>query len=787
MSDESDNSNENPSDSDDLLDAAEQSIRDALEEGGLDASTFDASPAEQPGESEEDGEGAGEGFPDLPRPSEASEVEDDEEELDSDEEEEQQVDAQPESLSESSVEESGEALVDDEAQEENAEEEAEEPDPAKSEEAEAGEEREEPDQQQHKEAETRAADRPAEDQPAEELPGAAEHSQEQPVGQRVGEVLSGRYELTSFIERGAMGEVYEAEHSLMRKTVAVKILHSNVTGKGKIVERFRREAQAAANIDHPNVCVATDFGRTSSGDFFLVMEFLEGRTLQERIDEEGPFETQRALHIANQICSALVRAHAVGVVHRDLKPDNIMLVERGDDPDFVKILDFGIARVRMDDQTPELTQTGAVFGTPSYMSPEQAAGDPVDHRTDLYALGNVIYQMLTGRRVFEADRGAQVMAMHVSKEPEPPSKHAPRILDRSLETLLLDLLAKDPDDRPQTAVELQEELLELSDVDAEWVDGSGLAISSQVEATDRTDDGSDPSRIVTRALDGTSGWFKRHGATSRWAALGLVGILGAMSVTLVVAILSGGVTTNKRTQAQAIESKPLSLTEARRKFMERRGVRVAMNEFVRGAYAAAIRQLETIEGGEEGENPHLAYLLGRAHAEAENFKESLSYFDRALSRESRYIRDRHLLEDVVDALGSREDDVVEAARKLLTPRLDNEFVLETLGRTAWRDPSIRTRKRTLSLLEKQKVLKKLPEWTRQSIELRHSHGCKEHRRNIEGLEELEDPRGLEVLRLYQGFPKRGCGEYENRDCFGCVRDDIADAIETLREIEEADG
>lgn len=612
---------------------------------------------------------------------------------------------------------------------------------------------------------------------------------EREEGQRVGERLSGRYDLTDFIERGAMGEVYKAEHALMKKTVAVKILHSDVTGQGKIVERFRREAQAAANIDHPNVCVATDFGRTDSGDFFLVMEFLEGRTLQETIDEEGPFETERALHIANQIASALVRAHAVGVIHRDLKPANIMLVDRGEDTDFVKILDFGIARVRMSDETPELTKTGAVFGTPSYMSPEQAAGDPVDHRTDLYALGNVLFQMLTGRRVFEADRGAQVMAMHVSKAPPDPNEFAPQPIDRELEVLISELLEKDPDLRPQTAKKLQERLLGLERFEVDFAVGSTLepaSVSQTFKKAHEEDFSHDLSMIVTRSLDAMSGFFKRHGPTSRWAALGLLGVVLGMGVTLAVTLINGGQVGPKRAQSE-IESKPLSLDDERRAFVKHPKVNAAMKEYVRGAYNAAIDILEGLKGKRFEKNAHLEYLLGRSHAASNNWAESLAHFEKAMKIDPRYIRDRRVLNDILDALGSTDDAVVKKARKIIEARLDYDILVESIGRTAWRDSSRRTRERAYALLKDKKLLGKLPKWTQYAIQLRKSDGCSAHRKEIDKLVKLGDPRGLEILEIYDAFPERGCGKYKNRDCFGCIRKDIAEAIETLRKIDEGDG
>ncbi len=227
----------------------------------------------------------------------------------------------------------------------------------------------------------------------------------------VGRVVSERYRIEALIGEGGMGAVYLAEHVLMRKRLAVKVLHAEMTRMPEMVARFEREAMAAAHIEHPNVAAATDFGKLENGAFFLVLEYVEGTNLRDLI-ERGPLEIRRALHIAHQMASALARAHALGIVHRDLKPENVMLVLRDGDADFVKVLDFGIAKVPVGDLgrtssnkdgAQVLTQLGMVYGTPEYMAPEQALGQEVDLRADLYALGVILFEMLSGVRPFDAD------------------------------------------------------------------------------------------------------------------------------------------------------------------------------------------------------------------------------------------------------------------------------------------------------------------------------------------------------------------------------------------------
>ncbi|HEY8924643.1 MAG TPA: serine/threonine-protein kinase, partial [Polyangia bacterium] len=230
----------------------------------------------------------------------------------------------------------------------------------------------------------------------------------------IGAVLGDRYLIVSQIGVGGMGAVYRAEHTTLKRELAIKVLLPEFGGKDEFVRRFEREAESASRLSHPHIIAVTDFGRTPEGLLFLAMEYLDGRSLTSLI-REGPLGVARALGIARQILAGLNRAHGAGVVHRDLKPDNIMLIDREGNRDFVKILDFGIAKVT--DPAPgreALTQAGMVFGTPEYLSPEQALGDTIDARADLYALGVIMFEMLAGQRPFESEDKVRIISMHLS-------------------------------------------------------------------------------------------------------------------------------------------------------------------------------------------------------------------------------------------------------------------------------------------------------------------------------------------------------------------------------------
>ncbi len=266
----------------------------------------------------------------------------------------------------------------------------------------------------------------------------------------IGTVLADRYRIDKLLGSGGMGSVYRAQHVHMRKAVAIKVLHKEMTYLPEVVARFEREAVAAARIEHPNVANATDFGRLADGAFYLVLEYVEGKSLRAALKERGPMDTPRALHITRQIADALAAAHAAGIVHRDLKPDNVMLIERKGERELVKVLDFGIAKLNTGDAKEQLTQLGTIFGTPEYMAPEQAQGQEVDARADLYTLGILLYEMLAGITPFNDDDLVVVLTRTLTME---PPALPPRI-DPAVAAFVMQLLNKNPAARVQSAVDL---------------------------------------------------------------------------------------------------------------------------------------------------------------------------------------------------------------------------------------------------------------------------------------------------------------------------------------------
>jgi len=277
----------------------------------------------------------------------------------------------------------------------------------------------------------------------------------------LGRTLAGRYLIQRKLGEGGMGAVYLATHNLLEKQVALKVLHGEFARKPDLVERFMQEARAASRIRHENVIDISDFGTTPEGLVFFAMELLQGHDLHEEVARARLagqlLPWPRSKRIFLQICAALTAAHGLGIIHRDLKPENIYLVEFLGEPDFVKLLDFGIAKLT---EVPEgdrkLTRTGMLFGTPEYMSPEQARGDTVDHRVDVYAMGCILFQLVTGRVPFEAENFMSVLALHLTESPPviPPEIFDSISAPRALAEVIDRALAKDRNQRFSTIDEL---------------------------------------------------------------------------------------------------------------------------------------------------------------------------------------------------------------------------------------------------------------------------------------------------------------------------------------------
>jgi len=267
----------------------------------------------------------------------------------------------------------------------------------------------------------------------------------------VGEILDGKYRIVRILGVGGMGEVYEGENTRIHRKVAIKVLHANVAQKADIVQRFEREAQAAGRIGSEHIVEVLDLGNLASGERYMVMEYLDGESLTQRIKVRGRLPSADLANLLRQLLEGLGAAHVAGIVHRDLKPDNIYVVKRSGQ-EFVKILDFGVSKFTLMGEELSMTKTGAVMGTPYYMSPEQARGQPIDQRSDLYSVGVVAYQALTGRVPFNAETFNELIFKIALESPEPIERVAPGV-DQGIAAIVRKSMERDPAHRFQNATE----------------------------------------------------------------------------------------------------------------------------------------------------------------------------------------------------------------------------------------------------------------------------------------------------------------------------------------------
>jgi len=276
----------------------------------------------------------------------------------------------------------------------------------------------------------------------------------------IGTLFAGRFRIKSLLGTGGMGSVFLAHHEVLQRDLAVKVIRKGLLADLNIAARFRREARAASRIDHPHITYVFDFGHSDEGRPYIAMELVEGASLAEVLARDKPLSVQRVLHLLAQIADALAAAHASEVIHRDLKPQNIVVTTHRGQQDFVKILDFGLAKIIGMASTGNLTRDGESFGTPEYMSPEQATCGAVDHRSDIYAFGVLAFEMLVGTVLFPFQGNLmEVVAAHVHKPPPLPSEASGRDdVPPALDSMILRCLAKQPEDRYPDAAALHAEI-----------------------------------------------------------------------------------------------------------------------------------------------------------------------------------------------------------------------------------------------------------------------------------------------------------------------------------------
>ncbi len=316
----------------------------------------------------------------------------------------------------------------------------------------------------------------------------------------LGRIVDQRYRVTEVLGRGGMGVVYKVTHQRMGKVAAMKVLHRELAADPEVIHRFRREAEAISRLTHPNSVQVFDFG-TADDAMYLVMEYVRGADLGSLIKRDGPMKFARAAPIVAQICTALAEAHELGVIHRDLKPENIIVTRTHRGRDFVKVLDYGLAKLSEREEAAEVTDRGSIVGTPYFMSPEQIRGEDVDRRTDIYSLGAVMYRLLTGHHPFTAKTPVGVLTKHLTAELVPPSQRRPDLgIAPAVDAIVAKAMAKDRSKRYSRALELIDALEGL------WEDHAGSDASLTLHGLSaagrrRTSNGGLPSDVVDYGID----------------------------------------------------------------------------------------------------------------------------------------------------------------------------------------------------------------------------------------------------------------------------------------------
>ena len=571
----------------------------------------------------------------------------------------------------------------------------------------------------------------------------------------IGAVVGDRYRIVSRIGVGGMGAVYRAEHTMMRRDLAIKVLLSELGGREEFARRFEREAESASRLTHPNIISVTDFGRTPDGSLFLAMEFLAGDSLTLAINE-GPLPRERALAIIRQILRGLDHAHGAGVVHRDLKPDNIMLVERDGQRDVVKILDFGIAKVTEPSSGQEaLTQAGVIFGTPEYLSPEQALGEAVDPRADLYAAGVILYEMLVGRRPFESDDKVKIISMHLSHAPPRMRDSNPTVdVPIALEQVVLQALEKHRENRFVSATAFLQAL-----EDSETAIDPALPLEM------------DATVLHVAPTTGQPGHSRRRPLVT---ALTLLAVLGGLSAAGVVVLRGrshhGGLAALTAPVVAPAPVAPALASEIKK-----------VEAFLEEGNTTAARLTLEDQLAQRPKDARVHYMLGRLAFADNRRAEGLAAYRDAITLDAGFRGDPVLLAHVDSALS--ESRHAQAALDLIIDKIGTPAA-DLLEKVANEGADLGRRRRAATALEEMGRGDRVDRVGLMILELRKATSCEERKELVLRLRTAGDPRalpGLKALRPRGGGIGRLMSRLGGGAGTACMKKELADTIKELEE------
>ncbi|MBI5517764.1 MAG: serine/threonine protein kinase [Deltaproteobacteria bacterium] len=601
----------------------------------------------------------------------------------------------------------------------------------------------------------------------------------EPEGPAEGAVLGGRYRVLGALGEGAMGRVLLAEHTALRKQVAVKLLRRELCEVPELVARFEREAVASARLEHPHVVAARDFGRTEDGRLFLVLDHVPGRSLREALEADGPFPPTRALKVLRELAAALEKARELGVVHRDLKPENVMLTARDGDPDFAMVLDFGIAHLGTPESAsggtnPNLTRAGAVLGTPLYLSPEQVVGDPVDHRADLYALAVVAFELLTGRTPFTDGSAVNLLAQQLSATP--PRISEVSALPAAADAVFARALAKSPAARHEGARAFVEDLAAALAAPAVTLE---LAPPAAAPGTR----GAPPRESLEGLYLAAQARVMALPARARGALAA-----GALAALVLAAVVSRGASRApaltpvalgpERAVPEAAAARPREAEAFAARFAAWRATPEA-----RGALAAtrgeplrsAVAGLEA-QRSARPEDPLPHWALGALYArDRATGALSAERYARAVALEPSLAEDPTLREDALRlALEGRTPE--PGMESLLRGPLRG-WALGVLVELAGGAPGSR-RGRALALLAAEPFASRLDETAALLVALARARTCEERRTHVRALGRVGDARALPALRRIP--TGSGCGFLGLGRCNGCLDGYLSEAAAAIR-------
>ncbi len=544
----------------------------------------------------------------------------------------------------------------------------------------------------------------------------------------IGQVIAERYQVVELLAEGGMGAVYIADHLTLHKQVALKVVHPEHAGNTELTARFAREAMATSRIDHPNVISAIDFGKLDDGTAYLAVQLVRGPSLTRVLNAEGAMPWQRAVMIGMQIADALGAAHGHGIIHRDLKPDNVLLQLREDGTEVVKVLDFGVAKFAPESKVPlsartDVTQIGMVVGTPGYMAPEQTIGNPADERSDLYALGVILWESIIGRVLWNAPDLQALVEKQMSEQPSLLRQERPDAdIPEGLEQLVASLLARRAEDRPADAATVRDELRKYA-----------------------TSEGS---------------------AVQRWrTGARLVGSRAANSidVTLPLDVPLGAMEPDKTAPAVVIEEHraPTTSTPPRAKpsvpppppprFSSRFSSRSVRAAWVVAALLAGILAVGV-------------FLVATGRLE---------------------LRPRKEVAEMAEAAERVAEELQLApARPVPAPAAASADAGATAPLTAAIEDLVRPETSREQRAEAVETLlsraDEVPRYVRHMALLQNAKSCEQRREQVDILSELGDARALPLLQRFADRPRTGCGKRRKEDCFACLRQSLAEAIQKLQ-------